>query len=137
MSRIKPYKSKRRIADFKALEYARSEAVERYRTGLMELFDRHQPREPIQWTPGPGAFHTIKVLMGQIEKAQYTVMVEDEPRPGTQSRSGFLVEHARRGAALKIAQYLMHEGFIQETNDQVHGIGHRLTFTIFAAKVSA
>lgn len=34
----------------------------------------------------------------QIEKLQYSVMVENDPRPDYKPRSDYMAEHARRGA---------------------------------------
>lgn len=140
MSRIKPYKAKRRIADYAALEQARKIAAEiavaHYRTSLMKFFDRRKATEPIRWERGPGSYHGFDFLRGQMEKAQYAVMVEDDSSPRSIERSGYMIEHARRGTPIEIAQYLMKEGFIKESSDHVHGIGHRLTFTIYAAKVT-
>ena len=137
MSRIKPYKAKRRIADYQALEDARRIAVDSYRAGLMDYFDRRRPREPIRWNPGPGCVRNFQVLMGQIEKAQYTAMIYDDSSSHSKLRSVFMIEQAGRGAALEIAKYLMNEGFIKESKEHVPGLGHRLTFTFYAAKVRA
>jgi hypothetical protein len=134
MSRVKPYKAKMRIADYAALQRARNEAVYQYRQGLMEFFDRKRITDPIQWNAGPGAFRALPIIQKTIEKAQYVAMAEEMHHHAAGQRMAWILKGVREGAAYKLAQYLMAEGFIKETVDEVHGYGKRLTFTIYVAR---
>jgi hypothetical protein len=133
MSRVKPYKAKRRIADYAAIASACNQAVEQYRHSIQWAFDLRKPEWPICF---PDIMSKKKTsLIGRVMQAELTAIIEDEP-PWYKPRTDAMIENAQRGAVMQLAKYLSENGLVSEVRESVPGIGARLTFTCFACKIT-
>jgi hypothetical protein len=134
MSRVKPYKAKRRIADYAAIASACNQAVEQYRHSIQWAFDLRKPEVSIHF---PDIMSKKKTsLIGRVVQAKLTAIIEDEPRYGYKPRTDAMIENAQRGAVMQLAKYLSKNGLVSEVRESVPGIGTRLTFTCFACKIT-
>ncbi len=116
MSRVKPYKAKRRLADYAALQEARRLAV-------------------AQYLAFPGG-RVIAEQTGSIKELVFDVpMLSRSAPPYESAEEEWQIEQARSRAAGQIGRHLISNGFVQET---VHGnmpADRRTRFRLLVAKV--